>query len=318
MKIFPIGLYLLPTSIQLKANRIGDVISDFKWAYQTRFCQQGLQLDCKLRFIFRSAFYLRGSAKWFRFLRTSSLRCITEAEPSFLERIHRPFFDHRLPSIQRTSMLVSHYEYLYTALDECLVNSVMQGKKWLLGTIVGKSGCNYDVVFNRVSKFEKEGCLCLQFVQDNSALLTLSISFITREGAFQIKIGGVQGETNSRDALRFATRDLYGIQPRLLLIEAVRDISHVLGFERIVAIDNRHHVYRSLRYRRKKEIKVNYDALWLLSGGVRQLNGIYNIPVSREIIEEEDRPMRKRAEYRRRSLVFNSLQEQIRAHLLQT
>lgn len=238
------------------------------WAYQLRFADAELGFDRKLRFIFRTLVYFSSSRQWFEYLHGSSLKNFVAGKPDFLDICHRPFYDLRLSSRQRVWLLIQHYTFICAYFEEPIVYRVMTADSELvLAKLVGKSGGEYVIRLAHKGQFDKEGCISLQFVQADAVLLTLTFSIISAEAISILKIGGIQGGINSRDVLRAATHDLHNLQPRLLLIRAARELAQAFNIEKIEGVHQNNHIYQSTRYKRKKEVNIDYDELWLAAGG---------------------------------------------------
>jgi uncharacterized protein len=296
------------------------MLKDFWWAYQTRFTQSGMGWHRKVRFVARSIIYGRSSAQWFARLRLASLHDLAQQEPCMLDTVHRPFFDRRLSAQQRVDLLISHYDFLYQHFSPRAVQTILQGPGLPLGVALGKDGAAYEITLLRRGQFEKEGCISLQFGQAGRALLVLTFSFAQLqlqqpEGPW-IHIGGIQGAADSREALKLATKQLHGLQPRLLLIWALRGLAQQMHLQAIYAVDQAHHVYQSHRYKKKKTIQIDYDDLWQAAGGQQQDNGHYLIALSVKDTPIDQRPAHKRAQYQKRGQMLQALQTQLHQALV--
>lgn len=78
-------------------------------------------------------------------------------------------------------------------------------------------------------------------------------------------------------------------------------------------MSNATHIYRSWRYRKKKEGKLlaDYDSFWLSLGGERRENGHFALPLTLPRKPMEEIASKKRAEYRRRYEMLDSLIQQM-------
>lgn len=280
------------------------------WAYRQFTDGREQRLSRKLRFLSRSLFYWQGSVRWFQLLQHSSLRDVAQRDGAFWERVHRPFFDCRLTAAERAELLLNHYRLLFSLVQQGALERILDGQGWPLAQLQGKSGMVYTLQFTRNGKFDKEGGMCLQLLAEGRVLVTLTLLLAEDAGGRVIKVGGAQGGLHCREALKQATRDLHGIQPRLLLVEALRRVARWFAAARIEAITQAQHVYRAGRYSWKKQIQMDYVALWDMCGGSRRADGLYDIPLqaperSREI------PANKRAEYRRREALYQDMSEQM-------
>lgn len=309
-------------SINYDLPRAGSVQSlwrDYRWAYSMRFLQPQMQWHRKVRFIARTVLHWRSSWQWFSLVRHSPLYTIAQAEACFLDVIHRPFFDHRLSALQRAQLLRSHYEVFYSVFNPFIAGSIMQGKGYLLGTASGKSTTPYNLVLRRVGQFDKEGCLTLEFVQAQCTLLSLTFSFSVEHQQVKMKLGGIQGGAGpNREDLKVATQELFGLQPRLLLVWTLRQLAAQLGVNAIEAVDQQNHVYKSARYVAKKTVQIDYDDLWTTAGGTALAHGNFAIPIAEKITPLADRPAHKRAQYRKRAIMLDTLRESLKDTLSQS
>ena len=292
---------------------------DYRWAYAMRFLQPKMQWHRKVRFLARSVVHLQSSWHWFSLIRHSPLRAVAQADACFLDVIHRPFFDHRLSAMQRAALLNSHYRFFYAAFTPDIAGGIMQGQGHVLGTASGKSNTPYQLVLRRVGQFDKEGCLTLQFVQAECILLSLTFSFAVEHQQVKMKLGGIQGGSGpTREALKAATQELFGLQPRLLLIWTLRELAQRLGVGAIEAVDQQNHVYKSDRYTGRKTIQIDYDDLWTAAGGTPLAHGNFAIPIAEKITPLSERPAHKRAQYRKRAVMLDTLREGLQATLSQS
>ena len=117
------------------------------------------------------------------------------------------------------------------------------------------------------------------------------------------------------DQIQLATKACHGLFPKRLLLEAVCLLAKRFAASQIVAVSNETHIYRSWRYAKKKKDKLHadYDSFWESLGGYKDVQGIYHMPlqVARKSLDEI--ASKKRAEYRRRYELLDSMAAQIDA-----
>ena len=192
------------------------------------------------------------------------------------------------------------------------MRALLAGEDLLLARFQGKQA-GYVLTLRKDAQFSKEGTLCLCLREESGAIVKrLVFCFATLAGASALLIGCVQ--TTNIDpvgTLRRVTRDLSGMQPRLLLLDALRSLAMRVGVQRIRGISHHNHVYGSHRYRRRGKQLPSYDDLWALARGTRGADGNFDIPVSIERKPLSDYPSNKRAEYRRRHEMLDGIDTQI-------
>ncbi|WP_394780370.1 VirK/YbjX family protein [Undibacterium sp.] len=286
--------------------------SDFSWAYRTAFPTRSVSYDKRGRFVLRTLMNLQPSAHWFRYLKNSYLNDIATKEPSLVEAVHRPFFDRNITATKRASLMKGHFELFQDLFGARQASEAMAGGRITLCRIAGKTDENIEISMCRSETFKREGGATLELSVNNVALLWLTFSLVKPDHEVMIKVGGIQCKVGDcRDVVRDATHALHGIQPRLLLIEALRAVAGLVNCSKIECISKENHIYRSWRYRSKKTIHAEYDQLWTLAGGVENGNGNFDIPCHIEETPIEERPSKKRAEYRRRASLLETMRQQI-------
>lgn len=291
--------------------------SDFSWAYRTAFPAPVTGYDRRSRFVLRTLMNLQPSACWFRFLKDSYLSDIAAREPSLIEAVHRPFFDRNITATKRAGLLKGHFELFHSIFGPHQTGEVMLGAGVSLCRFAGKSAESFEIKLFREDAYKREGGVTLELALDKVTLLCLTFTLVRAGHEILIKVGGVQAKKgpDCRDLVRDATHALHGIQPRLLLIEALRAIANQINCTKIECISKENHIYQSWRYRSKKMINAEYDQLWLLAGGEENRNGNFDIPNFVDEKPIEARPSKKRSEYRRRSVLLESMRQQIHAGL---
>ncbi|HTD02224.1 VirK/YbjX family protein [Undibacterium sp.] len=296
---------------------VGRFASDFSWAYRMAFPSRVVSYDRRSRFVFRTLMNLQPSACWFRFLKESYLSDIAAKEPSLVEAVHRPFFDRNITVAKRATLLKGHFELFHAIFGTQQTVEVMAGNGVSLCRIDGKAGENFEIKLFRRETFKREGGVTLELAFNNVAILWLTFSLVRSGHEVLIKVGGVQSKAGDcRELVRDATHALHGIQPRLLLIEALRTIASQINCTKIECISKENHIYRSWRYRSKKTINAEYNQLWLLAGGRENRNGNFDIPSFVDEKPIDERPSKKRSEYRRRSALLEAMRQQIHGEVL--
>lgn len=294
------------------SSGIGRFASDFCWAYRTVFPTKHVSYERQSRFLLRTIFNLQPSASWFRYLKESYLRDIATKEPSLIEAVHRPFFDRNISANKRVRLLKSHFEEFHSIFGLPQAVDVMIGDRVSLCQLEGKGGEKFTINLLREDAYKREGGVTLELTMNEAPLLCLTFSLVRSGREILIKVGGIQSKgLHCRDAARDATHALHGIQPRLLLIDALRAIASQINCTKIECISKENHIHRSWRYRFKKTINAEYNQLWLLAGGKENHSGNFDIP---SVVEEksiDERPSKKRSEYRRRALLIDAMRQQI-------
>lgn len=289
------------------------ILRDLRWAH-AEFNRDGSHRPGRrLRFLIRSLLAPRCSQAWFSQLREFGLLAWTSTPWEWLQQPHRPFFDHRLPAPEVVRVLMHDLRTSIAWLGARRVALLAGGQTWTLARLQGRAG-TYTLGLRKEAQFSKEGTLSLCLLDDDgTSIQRVVFSFApAAAGGNQLLVGCMQAVAgNTADVLREATRDLHTLQPRLLL-RALKLLAGHLGCTGIQAVSSRHHVYHSPRYRRRGKLLPDYDELWRLAGGTLRPDGNYALPLAIADKRLEDVPSNKRATYRRRLELTESLQAQVR------
>jgi uncharacterized protein VirK/YbjX len=265
----------------------------------------------RTRFLARTLWYCRTSSHWYGFLDANTT---LRGMPELAEKLHRPYARKGLGANARLAALISHYrtcgDLRWTPLLDALVRGPVVLASWR-----DKTDQPLTLTLDRPHQFAKEGELALNLEREGERLGT--VAFSLRDGAKHvIDVGCLQGPAGEegRQQVRDLTRGCHGLRPKVLLVEALRAIATVSGSQMIVAVGNRHHIYRSMRKRRS--ISFDYDEFWRELGGSPRRDGDWSLAVTTANRPIEDVPSRKRAEATRRRALVEDIQRQIAATLL--
>jgi uncharacterized protein len=270
-----------------------------------------------LRFALRCLWNFSASVRWFAYLKNSPDLERTRVSADILQLPHRPYFDYRLRAPQAVSILIDHQRLVAQWFNRSLLERVESGEACPISEIVGKSGDVHTLVLSQQGRFLKEGLLSLSLLDAASTtVMSLSLTFGERQGGKSALIGGLQAcAIQATEHLRQSTHQLHGIQPRLLLLHAVRVMCSQLGILNIEAVSTKNHVFRSNRYRFKRTVHLSYEALWEMAGGTQRDDGNYDIPVTAPRKLLTSYPSKKRSEYKRRFDLLDLMKFQICAAL---
>ena len=269
------------------------------------------------RFALRCLWNLEASLHWFAYLKTTTDPGLVHVSADILQLPHRPHFDYRLRAPQAVNILIDHQRLIATHFNRSLLEHLEFGEACPIAEVVGKNGGVHTLVLSQQGRFLKEGLLSLSLVDGARAtVMNLSVTFGERRAGKTALVGGLQAcATAAPERLRHATHELHGIQPRLLLLHALRVLCTQLEVTNIEAVSAENHVFRSNRYRWKKTVHLSYETLWEMAGGTRRGDGNYDLPVASPRKPLASYPSKKRSEYKRRFELLDRLELHICAAL---
>lgn len=269
------------------------------------------------KFVLRSLATPLATAKWMSILvRQPCLLQLLNAQPGLPCRLHRPWLSVNISRQTAIDALRWHYQSLMQQLPASVLNGYLSRHGVALATLNGKNDQPYSLRLRADAMLDKEGEATLVFCDaEQTVLAELTFTLCPVEGKNTLYIGGLQGAKAHVDhqLIQSATKACHGLFPKRLLVEAAMAMGEKLGVEQILAVSNQTHIYRNWRYRQKKQDKLHadYDGFWLSLGGEPTARGDYQMPLAMPRKPMEEIASKKRAEYRRRYELLDSLLTQV-------
>lgn len=239
-----------------------------------------------------------------------------QVQPGLPCRLHRPWLTVNMSRQHAQESLNWHYQTMSRQLPAALLNGYLSRPGITLLTISGKDEQQFTLRLCADAFLDKEGEATLTFCDhQNTVLAEMTFTLCPFDGKTTLFIGGLQGAIAHvpHELIQGATKACHGLFPKRLLVEAAMTFGAAFPVEQIVAVSNATHIYRSWRYRKKKEGKLlaDYDSFWLSIGGQKQDNGNFMLPLAMPRKPMEDIASKKRSEYRRRYALLDSLIAQV-------
>ncbi|WP_010429155.1 VirK/YbjX family protein [Enterobacter mori] len=241
---------------------------------------------------------------------------ILQVQPGLPCRLHRPWLTVSMNRRNALEALNGHYQTMSQHLPVALLKGYLSSQGMTLLTLTGKDEQQFTIRLCADAFMDKEGEATLTFCNhQNTVLAEMTFTLCPFEGKSTVFIGGLQGAKAHvpHELIQGATKACHGLFPKRLLVEAVMTLGTAFPVEQILAVSNATHIYRSWRYRKKKEGKLlaDYDSFWRSLGGERQESGHFALPLTMPRKPMEEIASKKRAEYRRRYELLDSLIQQM-------
>ena len=248
------------------------------------------------------------------------LDVLLQAQPGLPCRMHRPYLSVNTSRNQAQAALGFHYKQLIHLLPATLLLSHWSTNGATLALLTGKNGEQYRIQLAALSMLDKEGESTLVFCDENDTVLAeMTFTLCQCRGKPTLFIGGLQGAKSwvPHENIQTATKACHGLFPKRLLLETACHLAPLLQAVQIQAVGNDTHIYRSWRYAKKKKDKLHadYDSFWLSMGGEPGNDGYFTLPdvITRKPMDEI--ASKKRAEYRRRYELLDSLAAQVNSNI---
>lgn len=238
-----------------------------------------------------------------------------KVQPGLPCRLHRPWLSMNMPRKQAASALVWHYERMSDRLPEWVMNGYLSQSGVTLTTLTGRDETTYSIRLLADAFLDKEGEATLIFCDaQDTVLAELTFTLCPFKGKETLYIGGMQGAKSHvpHESIQSATKSCNGLFPKRLLVEAAMVMAQQMGVSAIRAVSNETHIYRNVRYRKKKQgqLRADYNSFWASLGATADSNGDFLLPLTIPRKPMEEIASKKRSEYRRRYELLDSLQAQ--------
>lgn len=238
--------------------------------------------------------------RWLDFWNLSAThRALAVAAPRLLDKVYRPYQSLQLSRAERLALLTSHYDFIIRkGLAPLVLRAARQAVP--VACFAGKSGDRYEVRLAAIDSLTLEGELALHLYHGDQHLFSTAFSVCAQEDGWELRVGCLQGPRgqHTRERVRHATRDLFGLRPKALMIRLVRALGVAHGCARVVLVSNAHRVAR--HHCRREHVHADYDAFWQELGAARRSDGDYELPCDEAVTDINALPSRKRAEARQR------------------
>ncbi len=263
---------------------------------------RGLSYFAKqLKLSIRTVVHYQQTQRWLAYWNATPMHAkLAHATPRLLQKIYRPYQSLRLRSQDRLNILVSHYDFIFRQGLSPLVLCATKAPL-LLGSFSGKSGAVYEIRLSAIATLDREGELALDLYSDQQRLFSVAFTFYGSELIPCIGIGCLQGPRGSdaQERVRHATRDMFGLRPKSLMLRLVREIGHAYGCKKLILVGNQNRVlFHQVRI---GQVFADYDDFWQESGAIRRPDGEYQLSCDAITAPNlQEIPSHKRSEARKR------------------
>ena len=230
-----------------------------------------------LKLTLRSRINADITSKWIAFWNSTPLMAaIAQTEPSVLKKIYRPYLSNRLSIYDRLDVLKAHYTLV---AQHGLGDVVLRAAKApvQLCEFSGRSEHLYQIKLVIDNTMEREGEMVLQIFSAGRVLFSIAFTFFDHSHAPTIAIGCLQGgrSADNQEQIRFATRDLFGIRPKTLMVRLAQHIGHELGYQNILMVGNQNRTVQ--QQLRKGIVFADYDTTWIELGAQCREDGDFKM-----------------------------------------
>ena len=268
------------------------------------------------KFMVRSLLMPRVNRDWMQELsQWSNLNAVMARQPRLPVRLHRPYLAVNFPRPLIVDALRYHYKLLSEAMSPEEFETYLNSQYFPLAKLEGKNGEVFSIELTMDVNLDKEGDSTILMRNANGdTLAEMTFTILNYQNQRPLFIGGLQGGKRElpHEAIQEATKACHGLFPKRLVMEAVCHFAGRLQVEQILAVSNTVHIFRGERYHDKnKAVLSDYDSFWEAVGGECDQNRYFHIPVTIARKDLAEIASKKRAEYRRRFELLDTIGTQM-------
>ena len=278
----------------------------------------------RTRFLLRALGQYRLHDAWLRLLEAPALRPMITRQPLLAAKLQHGYVLSGLDDARRLGVACGHFDAFLRRMPRLLNAAIYSASGLHLG-MIATTASTYELRLLHLPHCWQEGEVSLGLFEQDA--LIGAVTFVLGDagefaaalarGESKLMIGGIQGcqSDDGQDVFRRATKAMHGLRPFSLLLHAVRAVAQGLGATRLIAVADAGH---ALRYKRGKgRIRLSYDAIWLDHGASAVDASVFDLGIATASKDLADVPSQKRAQYRRRYALMDSVDAEIRAVLAQ-
>jgi hypothetical protein len=257
------------------------------------------------RYLLRSFLMPTITREWLDHIeRNPTLAEFAACKPRILVKLQRPYLNRRHDARSRLDLLVAHYHFVHIHLPRDLIRDLISPHGRELALFSGRLGRCYALRLSSTDRFDREGemLLSIECAATHRRIACLAFSVCGNWPSRQLEIGCLQGAAGieSRELTRETTRDLHGVRPKNLLLDAIYALADAWRISRIHAVSNESRIYGPDGCDTgDRAVFADYDAFWRELGGTMAA-GHFVLPPALSHKGVDEVPSSRRAEYRRR------------------
>lgn len=228
----------------------------------------------------RTRFFLRALSQplltraWLARLVQQDIAPLWAARPRLAQKVQRPYVCCAWNSPMRLAALLKHYGLLCQVFTPEARNAIYEEGVDLVRITHAGTGDRWDIRLFYNDRFEREGEITLAVLDIETGVMLAGLTFcLVQNGDDRIAIiGGVQASSDprTRDLIHDATKGLFGMRPKALLLWCLQQLAQPWRLTQIQAVGDAQHVWR--HWMKRVEIAACYDDFWRESDG-RMLPG---------------------------------------------
>ena len=245
---------------------------------------------------------------------TKLLEEVADIYPFVYEQPTRAFFYNKSTFDERTALVEKHVDFIARTFRADIVRDLYSEKNislWDGGELDGSRlwGMLYFEAGQR-----KEGMMSVMLRLDKKPLYQM-IFWIApdKKGDMSMFIGAMQGPNmdNARDVVKKVTKHCHAYRTKNLILYLTQAVARSLGMKHIYAVTN-YGYYANNHVRTDRKLKTDFSEFWTEAGGHPTDDARFDeLPLVEPRKTMEEVPTRKRAVYRKRFAMLDTLDAEV-------
>ena len=227
---------------------------------------------------------------------------LASAPRAFYPVMHK-YLDRRFDARQRACAMVASMACMEQVLGSDLAATLFGGAPRTLAVL--PDGTRISLNLNRLTFHE--GLWAIDLTRaDGMRLFTISFGWLDARTLVLACVQGPPREIDGLHCVRELTDAAQGLRPGHLLLYMLRACAAAWGVECVVGVDESFQVKGRWNHK-AQERRFDYSAFWTDAGGSVRADGNWRLPVSVPQRAIEDVPTKRRAMYKRRYALLETL-----------
>lgn len=255
------------------------------------------------------------SRRWFEILESDRYREVLSQRPRLFLKPFKVYLSTQYCIRQRIKILCDTYDFIY----DKKIEKIIWGEEHVICEFALKNGLPAKLVIGYNDRYRKEGELVLSLVMDHLDGNVASLSFSVEKdenNKWLCRIGCLQGRpvVDGIYVTKEAQKLMNGIRPKAFLIEILQEFCKILDITSINAIggkcqaqNRKHFIHIPFLH----TIPFCYNGFWEEIGGLDLGNNWYVLPMITSRKNITDIKSEKRAVYRKRYALVDSIKESL-------
>ena len=260
------------------------------------------------------------------FNQSEVLKKIAEVYPFVYEQPTRAFFYHKSTFDERMTLVTDHMKFLTENLrEDFLINVYAENFFELWKMPIDDELGDLHLGFYVKPGQRKESLMSIMFQLDDETPIYQILFWIARADLLNFGgdgcamwIGAMQGPNvdDAKEIIKIITKKTHAYRTKNLILYAAQSLARALGLQKIFAVTNAGY-YANNHIRRDRKLKTSFSDFWEECGGhLTSDERFFSLPLIETRKSFDEIPTRKRAVYRRRFELLDSLDAAVSEKIL--